>query len=191
MQWQKSLALAMLGLGAVLFVIGYVAGSHQSGDDQGWVQVNAALEETIAQMRDEQQKQQVLNEQLILGLQQHSEGDSAAQQPQPPVEPPVAALPEQSASPSPVIPADSEPLVTKQQQEQTATRGLLDLNLATLAQLEQLPGIGPSKAKAIADYRTKLGGFRRIDELLEVKGIGSKLYERIRAYVSVVNDTSH
>lgn len=60
---------------------------------------------------------------------------------------------------------------------------LLDLNAATAAELDSLPGIGPSKAQAILDFRDARQGFRSVEELLEVKGIGPKLYDRIRALV--------
>ncbi|QMV40471.1 helix-hairpin-helix domain-containing protein [Cohnella cholangitidis] len=60
---------------------------------------------------------------------------------------------------------------------------LLDLNLATQDQLETLPGIGPSKAKAILSYRDQHNGFRSVDQLLEVKGIGPKVFERISVLV--------
>lgn len=63
---------------------------------------------------------------------------------------------------------------------------LLDLNAATVAELDGLPGIGPSKAQAIAAYREAHTGFRTVEELLEVKGIGPKLYEQIRPLVTVV-----
>lgn len=61
----------------------------------------------------------------------------------------------------------------------------LDLNRATQAELETLPGIGPSKAKAIVDYRNKIGAFRKADQLLDVKGIGPKVFERISGSVRV------
>jgi len=66
--------------------------------------------------------------------------------------------------------------------------GRIDLNRATQAELETLPGIGPSKAKAIVDYRDKLGGFRKIEQLTDVKGIGPKVFERVspKIYVSSI-----
>jgi len=48
----------------------------------------------------------------------------------------------------------------------------VDLNSATLEQLDALPGVGPATAKAIVDYRTKQGRFRVVDDLLSVPGIG-------------------
>jgi len=62
--------------------------------------------------------------------------------------------------------------------------GLLDLNRASAADLEQLPGIGPAKAKAIVEHRERYGPFRSVDDLLNVKGIGPKLLERMRPLVT-------
>ena len=56
----------------------------------------------------------------------------------------------------------------------------MDLNTATLEQLDEVPGIGESKAKAILDYRLKKGRFSRIEELIEVKGIGEKMLEKLK-----------
>ncbi|MCD9023038.1 ComEA family DNA-binding protein [Cohnella silvisoli] len=62
---------------------------------------------------------------------------------------------------------------------------LLDLNQATQSDLDNLPGIGPSKAKAIIAYREKLNGFRNVEQLLEVKGIGPKVLERISSKIRI------
>ena len=56
----------------------------------------------------------------------------------------------------------------------------VNLNSATVEQLQTLPGIGPSIAKNILDYRSKVGKFNRIEEILNVKGIGEKLFQRIK-----------
>jgi competence protein ComEA len=61
----------------------------------------------------------------------------------------------------------------------------LDLNTATLDQLDALPGIGPSTAKAIIDERTKRGGFTSVDDLLSVRGIGPAKLDAIRDLVTV------
>lgn len=60
----------------------------------------------------------------------------------------------------------------------------VDLNSASLAELEAIPGIGPAKAKAIIEYR-EVTPFATADELQNVKGIGAKLYERIKDQVTV------
>lgn len=62
---------------------------------------------------------------------------------------------------------------------------LLDLNTATADQLEDLPGVGPSTASAILDYRKEHGRFRSVDELLEVRGIGPSKFAALRSKVTV------
>ncbi|OPH58636.1 hypothetical protein BC351_22780 [Paenibacillus ferrarius] len=62
---------------------------------------------------------------------------------------------------------------------------ILDLNLATFEQLNELPGIGNSKAQAILDYRLQKGRFSQVDELTEVKGIGEKMLEKLKPLVFV------
>ena len=60
----------------------------------------------------------------------------------------------------------------------------VDINSASLAELEAIPGIGPAKAKAIIEYRATTP-FASPDDLQNVNGIGPKLYERIKDHVSV------
>jgi competence protein ComEA len=62
---------------------------------------------------------------------------------------------------------------------------LLDLNKATQSELETLPSIGPSKAKEIISYREQHDGFRNVEQLLEVKGIGQKILDRVSKHVRV------
>lgn len=66
----------------------------------------------------------------------------------------------------------------------TAVWGL-DLNTADAKALEKLPGIGPAKAQAIVDYRTKNGPFKAKEDVKKVEGIGDKTYEAIAAEISV------
>ena len=63
--------------------------------------------------------------------------------------------------------------------------GLVNLNTATLEDLETLTGIGPSKANAILEYRETVGKFKEVDELKKVTGIGDKTFERLRDSISV------
>lgn len=64
-----------------------------------------------------------------------------------------------------------------------AGQPMIDINRATAADLERLPGIGPSKAKAIVEYQEKHGSFRSVRELTNVKGIGDKTFEALKPLV--------
>lgn len=61
----------------------------------------------------------------------------------------------------------------------------LDLNSATAAQLEQVPGIGSTTAQAIVRFREKSGPFRRVEDLLAIRGISPQKLARLRPYVTV------
>lgn len=63
--------------------------------------------------------------------------------------------------------------------------GMLDLNTATANQLEMLPGIGPTLARNIIDYRQQNGPFTRPEDLLNVAGIGAKRFNEILDYITV------
>ena len=61
----------------------------------------------------------------------------------------------------------------------------VNINEAKQEELEELPGIGPSIAKKIIEYREQNGKFTSIDELQEVKGIGEAKFENIKEYITV------
>ncbi|MFD1736638.1 helix-hairpin-helix domain-containing protein [Bacillus salitolerans] len=61
----------------------------------------------------------------------------------------------------------------------------LNVNNATVEELDALPGIGPAKAEAIIQYRKEQGFFRSIEEIQEVPGIGEKLLENLRQYITI------
>jgi len=65
---------------------------------------------------------------------------------------------------------------------------LLNLNTATVQQLDGLPGIGPVLAQRIVEFREKKGGFRRVEELLAVPGISERKWQEIRTLVTVEKD---
>ena len=65
----------------------------------------------------------------------------------------------------------------------TNSNGLVNINEATEAELMTIPGIGASKAKAIIEYR-KQNRFNTIEDIMNVSGIGSSLYETIKAYIT-------
>ena len=67
----------------------------------------------------------------------------------------------------------------------SAALAALNLNTATKEELIALPGIGPAKAQAILDYRTAHGGFKSVEELKDVKGIGAKRFEKLKGELTV------
>lgn len=66
-----------------------------------------------------------------------------------------------------------------------APAGPVDLNTATLEQLDTLPGVGPVMAGRILDWRTQHGRFASVDQLREVSGIGDRTFERLAPLVTV------
>ena len=66
-----------------------------------------------------------------------------------------------------------------------SSKPAINLNTATIDQLETLPGIGRKTAERIIEYRTKSGGFKRIEELMNVKGIGEKSFLKLKPLVAV------
>ena len=73
----------------------------------------------------------------------------------------------------------------KEEKPKAAKPELLDLNAATVEQLQKLPGIGKATAEAIVRFREKSGPFRRVEELLAVRGITKKRLGKIRPLVTV------
>ena len=63
---------------------------------------------------------------------------------------------------------------------------LIDLNAATAMELETLPGVGPRTAERILEYRREYGGFERIEDLMDVRGIGERTFLRLKPLVKVV-----
>jgi competence protein ComEA len=61
----------------------------------------------------------------------------------------------------------------------------LNINTATAAQLEKLPGIGPRTAARIIEYRQKNGAFKKVEELMNVRGLAEKSFLRIKTQVTV------
>ena len=62
---------------------------------------------------------------------------------------------------------------------------IVDINNASVAQLDTLPGIGPSTSQKIVEYRDANGPFATIDEIMSVSGIGPAKFEQIQSFISV------
>ena len=89
-----------------------------------------------------------------------------------------------------VVPAPGETLPAQEapeadQPDSAEPAGLVNLNTASAAELETLPGVGPAIAERIMDWRELNGSFSSVDELMEVSGIGPSTFQRLRARVTV------
>ena len=80
-------------------------------------------------------------------------------------------------------------LVTSASAESALT-GKVNVNTATVEELQLLPGIGESRAQAVVAERKRRGGFKSVDDLLEVKGIGQSGLSKLRPHATVQGKTT-
>lgn len=87
---------------------------------------------------------------------------------------------------APVPPADGvAPAGIQQQQQAPAEIEPVDINTATAEELQKVPGIGEALARRIIEFREENGRFEKVDDLLNVRGIGVTSLEKLRPYVVV------
>ena len=71
-----------------------------------------------------------------------------------------------------------------------ALSGVVNVNTASAEQLSMLPGVGPARADAIVSLRKQRGGFKRVEDLLEVKGIGEASLAKLSPFVALEGKTT-
>lgn len=181
---------SLLSVGGILLI--YALFHHSSTSSiSDWVPVNDSMEQAMERL--EESKAGITSHQLDQSDQSNQSASSATS-----TQETIATLTQSTqheASPSASAPADpSAATVTaspestahnSSSEESTSHSALIDLNRATQAELETLPGIGPSKAQAIISYREQKSGFKSVEQLLEVKGIGQKMLDRISGLIQV------
>ncbi|MGM1046618.1 MAG: ComEA family DNA-binding protein [Bacillota bacterium] len=174
-----SVTTVLLGCGLILF-----AGGNQGGI-QGWKPLNAEIEEVLGMQEPDSPKKSVPMEEAV----EKGNDDSNVQRQHGVKETPAPASVESEEPFKPVIEASKPAAEDVQSAEKVSempaaeTSGKININTADAAALMDLPGIGEKKAQAIIDYRTKHGPFRTVADLLEVKGIGPKMLEKMKPYV--------
>ena len=84
-----------------------------------------------------------------------------------------------------IVPSSSGSAVNMTGNSDASNGQQVNLNTATQAELETLPGIGPSKAIAIIEYRDSTGKFQQIEDLKNISGIGDKTFEKLRDSITV------
>lgn len=84
------------------------------------------------------------------------------------------------------VPLVGEEVVTPANSATSSSKDqLININKADIQGLTSLPGIGPAKAEAIISYREENGGFKSVQDLMEVTGIGQKTFEKLETYITV------
>jgi comEA protein len=77
------------------------------------------------------------------------------------------------------------PLMTLQEVQER-----IDVNTATAEELEKVPGIGPATAARIVEWRETQGRFERLEDLLNIRGIGTKTLETLRPYLKIGDEVA-
>jgi competence protein ComEA len=82
------------------------------------------------------------------------------------------------------------PVVAAAKVEGPMETGVVNLNTASIDELTRLPGIGPTKARAVLELRRKLTRFSRLEDLMRVKGIGRKTFRKLQPLIRLSGTTT-
>jgi comEA protein len=97
----------------------------------------------------------------------------------------VAAIVVVAAALTLAAPAGASPIQEKAPEAKAAPAPAVNINTAPVEQLERLPGVGPKTAARIVEYRQKNGGFKKVEELMNVRGIGEKAFLKMKNQLTV------
>jgi competence protein ComEA len=84
-----------------------------------------------------------------------------------------------------VAQTDAAPPKTSKPTGAAASTQVINLNTATAIQIATLPGIGPKTADLIVQYRQKNGNFKKVEEIMNVRGIGEKSFLKLKSRITV------
>jgi competence protein ComEA len=98
----------------------------------------------------------------------------------------MAAIPVAAAA-QPAAPAAKPRTAAKSAKAAPGATAIVNINTATQAQLESLPGLGAKAAERILEYRQKNGQFKKVEDLMNVKGIGEKSFLKLKPRLTVTD----
>jgi competence protein ComEA len=174
--------------------LGYEAWEDDVTEPTGWHIANEEMRQLLQEQAKQSEKKPVPTEAGKKSVDESGKSIDKSKPSKPSITDPGTAEgsqqeksdPDPTGSTKPSVPvssggsADKPPTPTS-----VLEKNKIQLNKATAAQLSTIPGIGDSKAKAILAHRKQIGRFERIEQLLDVKGIGEKVLEKMKPYLII------